>query len=224
MAGGAGPFVTFAAATAHPRTPTGNVANVAVNRRLLAGSLAGAIVVSVAGGYALSRAGDDSAGDTAGGDIVVLDTPGTAQIPSIATNPEVTGDRLPVIDLETGDGDTISTAELLGTPLVINYWYSTCAPCRKELPAFAAVHAEYGDRVRFIGVNPLDTPEVNETFARDRGVQYELLRSPDDAYASTLEIATAPFTLFVAADGTIVRQTGVLDEDELRAHVEELLG
>ncbi len=192
----------------------------AVNRRLLVGSLAVAIVVSVAAGYALSRADDDSAG----GDIVVLDTPGTAQIPSIQTNAEVTGDLLPVIDLETGDGETISTAELLGTPLVINYWYSTCAPCRKELPAFAAVHAEYGDRVRFVGVNPLDTPEVNESFARDRGVQYELLRSPDDAYGNTLEIATAPFTLFVAADGTIVRQTGVLDEDELRAHVEELLG
>ena len=34
---------------------------------------------------------------------------------------------------------------------------------------------------------------------------------------------TAPFTLFVAADGTIVRQTGVLEEAELRAYVEELV-
>ena len=194
----------------------------AVNRRLLAGSIAGAIVVSIVGGYALSRAGDDSSSGSSD-DVVVLDTPGTAQIPSIETNPQVSGDALPVVDLETNDGETISTADLLGRPMVLNFWYSTCAPCKKELPAFAAVHAEFGDRVRFVGVNPYDVPEVNESFARDKGVQYELLRDPDGAYQSAIEIATAPFTLFVAADGTIVRQTGVLEEADLRQYVEELL-
>lgn len=197
-----------------------------MNRRLLAGSIAGAIVVSVVGGYALSRAGDSDAGDGSSGssdEVVVLDTPGTAQIPSIETNPRVSGEALPVVELETNEGDTISTADLLGQPMVLNFWYSTCAPCKKELPAFAAVHAEFGDEVRFIGVNPYDTPETNESFARDKGVQYELLRDPDGAYQSAIEIATAPFTLFVAADGTIVRQTGVVEEAELRQYVEELL-
>ncbi len=194
-----------------------------LDRRLLAGSLGLAVVVSVVGGWAISRAGDDSAsGDDS--ELVVLDTPGTAQIPTISTNPTVSGERLPTIELETNDGESISTADLIGEPLVVNFWYSTCAPCRKELPAFAEVHAEYGDRVRFVGINPYDTPEVNESFAAERGVRYELLRDPDGAYQATIEIATAPFTLFVGADGTIVRQTGVLDADELRAHVEELLG
>lgn len=177
------------------------------------------MVLSVAGGWALSRAGDDDDAE-----LVVLDTPGTAQIPTMSTNPRVSGEQLPVVGLLTNDGEPISTADLIGEPLVVNFWYSTCAPCRKELPAFAAVHAEYGDRVRFVGINPYDTPEVNESFAAERGVRYELLRDPDGAYQSTIEIATAPFTLFVDADGTILRQTGVLDEAELRAHVEELLG
>jgi hypothetical protein len=65
---------------------------------------------------------------------------------------------------------------------------------------------------------------VNESFARERGVQYELLRDPDADYQITLEIATAPFTLFVAPDGTIVRQAGVLDAAQLTEYVEELLG
>jgi thiol-disulfide isomerase/thioredoxin len=194
-----------------------------VNRRLLIASISTAVVVSLIGGWALSQA--DGSGDDApsNDDIAILDTPGAVQIPSIETNPQLSGDVLAAIDLETNDGDPISTADLIGQPMVLNYWFSTCAPCRKELAAFAAVHAEYGDRVRFVGVNPSDTPEVNESFARDRGVQYELLRDVGDRYGSTIGIATAPFTLFVAADGTIVRQTGVLDEDELRANVEQLL-
>jgi len=195
-----------------------------VNRRLLGASIGVAVVVSLVGGWAISRAGDESDTGSTDDEIVILDTPGTAQIPTIETNPQLSGEVLPSIELVTNDGEVVTTADLLGRPLVLNYWYSTCAPCKKELPAFGAVHAEYGDRVRFVGVNPLDTPEVNEQFARERGVQYELLRDEADRYGSTIGIATAPFTLFVAADGTIVRQTGVLDEDELRAIVEELLG
>lgn len=195
-----------------------------MNRRLLGASIGVAVVVSLVGGWAISRAGDESDTGSTDDEIVILDTPGTAQIPTIETNPQLSGEVLPSIELVTNDGEVVTTADLLGRPLVLNYWYSTCAPCKKELPAFGAVHAEYGDRVRFVGVNPLDTPEVNEQFARERGVQYELLRDEADRYGSTIGIATAPFTLFVAADGTIVRQTGVLDEDELRAIVEELLG
>jgi len=194
-----------------------------VNRRLLGASIGVAVVVSLVGGWAISRAGDESDTGSTDDEIVILDTPGTAQIPTIETNPQLSGEVLPSIELVTNDGEVVTTADLLGRPLVLNYWYSTCAPCKKELPAFGAVHAEYGDRVRFVGVNPLDTPEVNEQFARERGVQYELLRDEADRYGSTIGIATAPFTLFVAADGTIMRQTGVLDEDELRAIVEELL-
>jgi thiol-disulfide isomerase/thioredoxin len=135
----------------------------------------------------------------------------------------VQGTSLPTVDLTTNDGGTVVTADLLGQPVVINVWNSTCGPCKKELPAFAAVHAQYGDRVRFVGVNTLDVPEVNESFARERGVQYELLRDVDGAFTDAVGIATQPVTLFVAADGTIVRQTGVLDEATLQQYVDELL-
>ena len=192
------------------------------HRRLFVGSILAAIVVSVLGGWLLSRDDDDTGGIAAIDDIV-LAKPGTSQIPSIGTNAPVQGTSLPTVDLSTNDGGTVGTTDLLGQPLVINVWNSTCGPCKKELPAFAAVHAEYGDQVRFVGVNTLDVPEVNESFARERGVQYELLRDVDGAFTDAVGIATQPVTLFVAADGTIVRQTGVLDEATLQQYVDELL-
>jgi len=190
-------------------------------------SLAAALVVSVVGGWALSRDGEDTSGDDPAGagddEVAILETPGTAQIPGIETNDEVDGDPLPSIDLFTNDGDAINTDELRGQPLVINLWYSTCEPCKRELPAFAEVQAEYGDRVRFVGVNPQDVPATNESFARERGVQYELLLDRDGALTVELGVARFPSTFFVAADGTIVRQSGVLEADDLRTYVEELL-
>lgn len=186
-----------------------------VNRRLLVVSLLVAVVLSVAIGWAIARDGAGADDDT-----IVLDR---GAVPSIATNAEVAGERLPSVELVDDDGDTLSTDDLVGRPLVLNLWFSTCIPCERELPAFAAVHEEFGDAVRFVGVNPFDSAEVNRSFARDRGVGYELLRDPDGAFADELGVSTAPFTVFVRPDGTIARQTGVLDEDELRAHVEDLL-
>jgi thiol-disulfide isomerase/thioredoxin len=109
--------------------------------------------------------------------------------------------------------------------MIINSWFSSCGPCKTELKYFGVVHGELGDKIRFIGVNPSqDSPELNVSFAADRGVHYELYREPDGAYSSAVGIQAYPVTLFVSADGTIVRQTGVLDEDELREYATELLG
>jgi peroxiredoxin len=192
----------------------------AVNRGLLAVSLGIAVVVSVTGGWLLS--GDDPSG-IAADDQVSYSSPVVAQIPSIGTNAQVEGDPLPDITVQDNDGNDVALRGLIGTPLIINFWYSTCGPCKVELSGFGAVHAQLGDQIRFVGVNPSDTPEVNVSFAAQRGVRYELLRDPDGAYRDAVGIATAPVTLFVAADGTIVRQTGVLDQDELRQYANELL-
>jgi peroxiredoxin len=193
---------------------------VAVNRRLLAVSLGAAVVVSVVGGWALSR-GDG--GGIQADDEITYPSQVVAQDPTIGTNAVVEGKRLPDVTVVDNDGNDVALASLLGTPLVINFWYSGCAPCSQELRGFGTVHGELGDRVRFIGINPSDDAETNESFAADRGVHYELLRDPDGAYSSAVGIMTAPVTLFVAADGTIVRQTGVLDEDQLRRYTEDLL-
>lgn len=195
-----------------------------MRRRLLVGSLLVAVAVVLV--FAVFRAQsqrDASTDDGASDDVVVLDRPGVEQIPSIATNAPVDGERLPDVPLSTNDGAVVRTTDLLGQPLVLNVWNSTCKPCEKELPDFAAVHAVYGDRVRFVGVNTLDVPEVNESFARSRGVGYELLRDVDGAFVDAVGIALQPVTLFVDADGVIVEQTGVLDRASLTERVEALL-
>lgn len=188
----------------------------AIRPRLLVASLGVAVVVSIVGGYLVSRSGDD---DSAIG----LDGSVSQQDASIGTNASVEGVPLPPIDLQAGDGTTVSTTELIGQPLIVNVWFSTCGPCKKELPEFATVQGELGDRIRFVGVNPFDTAETNESFAHERGVAYELLLDPDSAFVDAVGITAFPVTLFVAADGTIVRQTGALDETDLRTYAEELL-
>jgi peroxiredoxin len=176
-----------------------------VNKRLLFGSLAvAALVVVAASVIAANRNGDD-----------VTLTSSNDLSPTIGTNAVVTGKSLPKVDIETFVGDTFSTGDLIGKPLIVNFWYSTCAPCKRELPAFAAAHAMFGDEVRFVGVDTFPPSQAEEDFARDRGVQYELLYDPNGELTSAMGIATSPQTLFIDASGTILEQTGELTADEL---------
>lgn len=130
---------------------------------------------------------------------------------------------LPAVELTALDGSGVDSASLTGEPMVINFWFSTCPPCAAELGDFAEVHAEVGDEVRFIGVNPIDDAARMESFAADRGVEYELYGDRTGELQDRLGITSFPATLFVDADGTVVHLEGVLDADALRFEIDELL-
>jgi thiol-disulfide isomerase/thioredoxin len=184
---------------------------VTVNKRLLFASLAVATAVVVAVGAA-TAAHNESNDNT---EAVTL-TPGKDLSPAIGTNAVVAGRAVPRVDLQTVEGDAYSSADLVGRPMVINMWFSTCAPCNRELPAFAAAQSMFGDRVRFVGVNSSGLESQSEDkFARDRGVQYELFYDPNGEFTTALRIANFPQTLLVDAHGTIIEQTGELTADKL---------
>lgn len=176
--------------------------------------MAGAALVAVVVGWAISRS------DGTNNDTVSLDTRVTFDQPSLGTNAVVEGDMLPDATVQTLQGDDVSVASLIGHPMVINIWGSTCGPCKKELPAFAAVHLQYGDNVRFVGIDYLPASDREEAFARDRGVQYELYYDGNGEFVNNVGVAAFPVTLFVDASGRIVRQTGQLDEAELINFIE----
>jgi peroxiredoxin len=179
--------------------------------RLLAASLAVAVVVSIIGAVLWAQwVGGDDDGNDAGTD-------------AIPTNADVEGEQLPEATLTDRDGEELSSSDLLGSPLVLNFWFSTCPPCAKELPDFASVHAELGDDVRFVGINTVDSVEVMERFAGERGVTYELYRDEFAELTDGIGAAAFPITVFVTSDGTIVEQTGVLDAEQLRTKIGELL-
>ena len=183
--------------------------------------LVGVLVLLAGGALVWSRLAADDGGS---GDEVRLDTPGEYMEPGSPTNPSFAGDGLPGVDLLAADGSTVRLPGDDRRPTVVNFWYSTCPPCARELADFAEVHGEVGDQVRFVGVDPSDNVDAMERFASARGVRYELLRDETFAFTDGLGIVAFPATLFVDADGRIVDQTGAIDDDQLRDKLAELFG
>jgi peroxiredoxin len=191
---------------------------VKVRPRLLVGSLL--VAVAVIGVFVWTQG---SGSDDRDVDATLQDPQTVITFPNDGLgNDDVEGDPFPDVVLIDQDTAEVTTAELLGEPLVVNLWYSTCPPCAKELPEFAEVDAET-DAVRFIGVNTLDSLEVMQRFAAERGVEYDLFRDEFAELADAIGATAMPITLFVTSDGTIVEQAGVLDADGLRSRIADLL-
>lgn len=154
------------------------------------------LLVSVVGGWALSRSSDDVDAK--------LTNPGVEQTPGIGTNANNTGKKfsfVPVDDVLTGSAVTITP---MGKPMVVNFWFSTCEPCKREMPALTEAAATYGASVNFIGINPNDTVESASAFLDKYGIKYANYLDDGDQLAE-VGVTTMPTTFFIDADGYIVK-------------------
>ncbi len=105
-----------------------------------------------------------------------------------------------------------------GRPQVINLWASWCAPCRREMPAFARVQAQRPD-VDFIYLNIGERVDEIVAFTRVLGVPLApILRDPQGRVPERLEVRGYPTTLILDVEGRLVhRRSGELSEPSLKA-------
>ena len=169
------------------------------------------LAVSVGGGWLWSSASEPDLDAR-------LTTPGEVPYPTIATNSAVAGTSLPQASLLTLDNKTIDSNTLIGKPLILNFWYSTCEPCRREMPVLAASAATHSSTVRFVGINMNDSVETAKNFAEKYNVLYDIMFDSSGSFIGALGIGTAPMTLFVDAQGIIVDQVaGEISADKLES-------
>jgi thiol-disulfide isomerase/thioredoxin len=93
----------------------------------------------------------------------------------------------------TFEGQQVDLAAMRGKPVVLNVWYATCPPCRKEAPELEAASKTLAAKgVRFLGLNTRDGDPAPVTAFQERfGVTYPSLRGGNQALLA-LRGAVAP--------------------------------
>lgn len=122
-------------------------------------------------------------------------------------------------------GGSIDLARL-GRPAVINFWASSCAPCRTEMPALQRLATRAGDRVLVIGVDTADLRDPAASAGHDFGVSYPVVFDPRSQLLSAWGRSALPVTLFVDASGIVRYEhaTGALDDTKLADLTSRYLG
>ena len=131
-------------------------------------------------------------------------------------------ERLPDIEVQTLRGGEAFRLDELEGPAVVNLWATWCAPCKRELPEFEAVHRSLAGEVTFVGVNIGDDGDEAADYLDDLGITYDQYLDFDSELTAALKTATLPVTLIIDADEQIaLRHIGPLDQDELIEAIEQ---
>ena len=148
-------------------------------------------------------------------------------------------ERPPEFELPLLSGGTLSSRELAGSPVVLNFFASWCEPCRDEAPLLESAWRTYRDNgVRFVGVDVNDTEEDARRFVREFDITYPVVRDANDRLVEALGVYGLPQTFFIDDDwrllhvasgeeiGSRTRDVvplGAISEAQLRRNVERLL-
>lgn len=135
------------------------------------------------------------------------------------------GDPAPAFEAELLDGGgVLSSEDLRGQPVVMNFWASWCIPCEDEAPLFKEAHERYGDQISFLGVNIKDAKDDALEFDEEWGLEYPDVRDENNRIFSDYGLTGQPETFFLDADGVIVEHVnGPVSPETLELLIAELL-
>lgn len=129
------------------------------------------------------------------------------------SDPSVPITPIPIDDavvLERASGARFELRELGGGPVLIHFWATWCAPCRRELPALIEAAREHGARVVAVSMDA-EWPAIRAFFGEETPPP-TIVREPTRALARTLGVRALPDSYLIDAEGRATRRiAGALD-------------
>jgi thiol-disulfide isomerase/thioredoxin len=104
-------------------------------------------------------------------------------------------------------GGIISTADLHGKVVIVNFWATWCPPCREEIPEMIELSKRYKDKLQIIGISMDDAParEVAE-FAKQIGITYPVVMGSGAIEAEYGGVPALPTSFVISPDGRVVQK------------------
>jgi thiol-disulfide isomerase/thioredoxin len=116
------------------------------------------------------------------------------------------GSRLPDFSIKDLQGYEISSADLRGKVVLVDFWATWCQPCKKEMPGYQKLLDRYGSQGFAIVGLKFDTMADTEApvlFAKKIGVRYPLAVVSDDLKQKFGGIEGLPTTMLYDRRGIL---------------------
>jgi len=141
----------------------------------------------------------------------------------------------PAWELTLLDGSTVSSSELSGRAVVLNFWASWCAPCETEMPHLESLSNAMvadGTPATIVGVGVKRDNNDNALAMVDRlGITYPVGRDTAGdnnvlgPVTQAFGVDSFPATVFIRPDGTVSAIVfGPLTEESARDYIDDALG
>jgi thiol-disulfide isomerase/thioredoxin len=117
--------------------------------------------------------------------------------------------KVPPVKLVDMKGKTVNTAELTANgPVIISFWATWCAPCKKELNTVHELYdewvAETGVTLVAVAIDDEKTKSQVPVYVDGKAWDYLVLMDPNWDFKRAMGVNNVPHTFLVDKDGNIV--------------------
>jgi cytochrome c biogenesis protein CcmG/thiol:disulfide interchange protein DsbE len=132
---------------------------------------------------------------------------------------------VPAPDFTVADGSTsIHLASYRGKVVLLNFWWTQCAPCIEELPSLEQLHHD-DPNLAILAVSIDDDPDLYTGFLVRHHVDLTTVRDPNQSAAKLFHTEMWPETYVIDRQG-IIRRKFISSQDwsspEIRAYLKSL--
>ena len=148
-----------------------------------------------------------------------------------AAKPDVTssfllGKPAPAVVSSTLDGKPFDLTRRKGSWVVLNFFQSSCLPCKAEHPelvAFAAQQAGIADGAELYTVVKDDSDAAVTKWFAEQGGSWPIIKDDDGSISTAFGVAQVPETWIIDPSGTVVRRYArTITADSLAVDLQQL--
>ena len=116
------------------------------------------------------------------------------------------GKAAPEFTVETLDGEKLSSRDLQGKAVIVNFWNTWCIPCQQEHPELTKFYANHKGDSDFVlvGIVRDDTKAATERWVTKHGDDWSIATDPGGKAALAFATRGQPETFAISPDGVIV--------------------
>jgi len=110
----------------------------------------------------------------------------------------------PDFELEGLDGRTLRLADYRGQVVLLNFWSTTCPPCREELPEIERLHRGYASQgLAVVAASTSGGAKTVREYVNERGLTFAVGLDKGLAVARRYRVSAIPHTVLIDRAGLI---------------------